>query len=165
MEAHRAGNDPSKLLDAALACFETLLAYCAQLALVMARTANVDLGGYTVLRKKLAGGGVVGTALGDWIRILDEVASSKSLRSLPQDHPLGELRTFLKSSDQDDVTTARINLTARATTTRTAADPRPPPRSARPLSRHWPTSRSYLPAPRSSLICRCCISPTTSGTA
>ena len=112
VEAHRLGSDPSKLLDAALACFETLLAYCAQLALVMARTADVDLGGYAVLRKKLAGGGV-GTALGDWIRILDEVASSKKLRSLPQDHPLGELRSFLKSSDQDVVTSARINLTAR----------------------------------------------------
>jgi hypothetical protein len=110
VEAHRHGSDPSILLDAVLACFETLLAYCAQLALVMARTAQVDLGGYAELRKKLAGG--LGAGLGDWIRILDEVASNKKLRSLPPDHPLGELRAFLKTSNQD-VTTARIRLNGR----------------------------------------------------
>ncbi len=91
-----------------LETFEVLLCYASMLAHVMARTAGLSLGATTSIRQKLDSGSS-GPGLGDWVAVMDEVATSKAIARLPDDQPLGELRQLLT----DNVTDVRRRLTER----------------------------------------------------
>lgn len=100
LEAHRSGNDLDQTLTAALDCFESLLAYGANIAMVMAAEAGVGLGSLDSIREKLCAGRS-GPSLGDWIAVLEEAAASKQLVALGAELPLGEIRTLLAPSVMD----------------------------------------------------------------
>ena len=87
-------------LTAALDCFESLLAYGANIAMVMAAEAGVGLGSLDSIREKLCAGRG-GPSLGDWIAVLEEAAASKQLVALGAELPLGEIRTLLAPSVMD----------------------------------------------------------------
>lgn len=108
VEVMASGRDLRATHEAVLEAFEVLLCYGAMLAHVMARTAGITLGSTETIRQKLASGSS-GPGLGDWVAVLDEVASSKTVARLPEDQPLRELRQLLSNP----VTDVRRRLTER----------------------------------------------------
>lgn len=107
VEALASGQDLQATHEAVLETFEVLLCSGAMLAHVMARGAGITLGATTAIRQKLATRS--GPGLGDWLAVLDEVATSKTVARLPEDQPLGELRRLLSPP----VTDVRRRLTER----------------------------------------------------
>ena len=98
VEALASGQDLRATHEAVLETFEVLLCYGAMLAHVMASNAGVTLGATTSIRQKLASRS--GPGLGDWLAVLDEMATSKAVARLPEDQPLGELRRLLAPRDR-----------------------------------------------------------------
>ncbi|WP_433724569.1 hypothetical protein ACQP0C_27695 [Nocardia sp. CA-129566] len=88
---------------------EILLCYGALLALALTREAGVELGSANDIRTKLRGGRT-GPGMGEWVAVLNELATSRRLRSLTPSNPLGDLRSMLA---EKDVEAARQRLTQR----------------------------------------------------
>ena len=107
IEAAVSGGATAQAYEAVLDAFEVPLCYAAQLALVMARTSDTDVAALTDIRRKLAGGRS-GPGLGDWTAVLQET-TGRAFRSLPADHPLGDLRHLLTGEAEE----ARRRLTRR----------------------------------------------------
>lgn len=108
VEAYASGDDWGATHAAVLETFEVLLCYTSMLAHVMARSAGITLGATVAIRSKLASG-KSGPGLGDWVAVMDEVASSRAVAQLAADQPLVELKQLLAPS----VTEARGRLTER----------------------------------------------------
>lgn len=107
-EALESSSPSAETYGAILDTTEILLCYAAQLALALSREEGIELGALQGIRQTLQRGR--GPGLGDWGNILNETATSRKLRSLPQTHPLNDLRTLLA----DDVANgARQRLTQR----------------------------------------------------
>jgi hypothetical protein len=86
----------SEILEAA----EVLLAYAANVAIVMARGSDIRLGAVDAIKDKL-NSKRNGPSLGDWVAILREV-KGRRFKQLPSDLPLGEIRWLLHSNDIDE---------------------------------------------------------------
>jgi hypothetical protein len=110
LEALRSGQDPERTYRAVLDTYEVLLCYLAQLALVLGRSAGLEIGAVGAIRDKLRSGRS-GPGLGDWTAVLEEVGQGRSFRRLPGDFPLGEVTTFLTTDA--DTTSARQRLSQR----------------------------------------------------
>lgn len=108
VEAEMSGEATSQAYEAVLEAAEVLLSYAANLALVMARHAGLEIAAVRAIREKLASGRS-GPSLGDWVAVLTEL-NAKKFQQLPSHQPLGELRRTLPAGQVDD---ARIRLSRR----------------------------------------------------
>lgn len=97
-EAHLSEGDSQAAYGAVLDAAEILLCYTAQLALALARSAGTELGAVASIKEKFAGGRS-GPGFGDWVAVLQEVATSRKLRTLPAEHPLNDIRSLLSDND------------------------------------------------------------------
>ena len=94
LEAHVSGNDLERAHKAILDCFEILMCFVANVAIVSAKDAGLELRATEGIRTKInAGRG--GTTLGGWTQILQEAAESRSFRRAGEGLPLGEIRAVL----------------------------------------------------------------------
>lgn len=93
-EAHTSAGSTQTAFAAVLDTAEVLLCFTAQLALALAFSAGIELGSAQAIKDKLAGGRS-GPGFGDWAFVLQEVATSRKLKSLPPQHPLHQIRTLL----------------------------------------------------------------------
>lgn len=78
---------------AVLEAAEALLAYTANVALALARAADLPVGAIDGVRKKLATG--QGPGMGDWVAVLDEIPGKK-FRPLDERLGIPEIREFLE---------------------------------------------------------------------
>ncbi|MFB7112689.1 hypothetical protein [Streptomyces sp. NPDC056291] len=99
-EARISAGDAQAAYAAVLDTAEELLCYIAQLVLALTHARQITLGSVTAIRDKLAGGRS-GPGFGDWANVLNEAATSKQLNSLPQAHPLNDIRTLLAHQDAE----------------------------------------------------------------
>ncbi|MEV4315167.1 hypothetical protein [Actinocrispum sp. NPDC049592] len=97
VEAERSAGFSRAAYDSVLQAAEVLLCYAAHLALVLARDTNLEIGYGGVIRSTLTRG--KGLGFGDWAAILEEVRDGKVFRSLPDAHPLNDLRSLLASPE------------------------------------------------------------------
>lgn len=88
---------------------EVLLCYTANLAVALAHQNGTPISYTTNLRTRLASG-KGGPGFGDWVAVLNELRTGKAYRSLPDTHPLAELRSLLSNPEVD---AARQRLTDR----------------------------------------------------
>jgi hypothetical protein len=97
-EARISTGDAQAAYAAILDTAEELLCYVAQLVLALTHAQNITLGAVTAIRDKLASGRS-GPSFGDWANVLNEAATSGQLSSLPEAHPLNDIRTLLAHQD------------------------------------------------------------------
>ncbi|MFD0061764.1 restriction endonuclease [Streptomyces sp. NPDC056690] len=102
VEARVSSEDLRPAYTAVLAAAEILLAYCALITAALARDASIELSNVTSLRTKLAGKGSGGPGIGEWTVILQEIASPKKRRGLPDEHPLNDLGQLLADENAED---------------------------------------------------------------
>ncbi|MFJ5270522.1 restriction endonuclease [Streptomyces sp. NPDC088358] len=100
-EARLSGGDSQAAYGAVLDTAEILLCYSSQLALALARSSGIELGAVAAIKEKLAGGRS-GPGFGDWVAVLQEVATSRKLRNLTAEHPLNDIRSLLSDKDSTD---------------------------------------------------------------
>ncbi|QWZ07719.1 hypothetical protein KRR39_20365 [Nocardioides panacis] len=96
LEALRTGADLRQTHEAILETYEVLLCYCAMIGLVMARHAGLPVGATQAIKEKLSSGRS-GPGLGDWVAVLEEI-SGRAFRRLPDEQPLGEVRSLLSET-------------------------------------------------------------------
>jgi hypothetical protein len=81
--------------DSVLHAAEVLSCYAAHLALVLARSVDVELGYSASIRTTFGRG--KGLGFGDWASIMEEVSDGRAFRALPDAHPLRDLQSLLAS--------------------------------------------------------------------
>lgn len=100
VEALRSAGATRDAYEAVLQTAEVLLCYTAQLALMLARDANRQIGYSKIIRSTFSSGR--GLGFGDWAAVLEEVRSGKEFRNLPEAHPLNDLRALLAGPEASD---------------------------------------------------------------
>lgn len=105
VEAEMSGEATGQAYEAVLEAAEVLLCFAANIAMVMARHAGLEIAAVRVIREKLASGRS-GPSFGDWVAVLTEL-NGKKFQRLPYDQPLGEVRQMLPAGEVDE---ARVRL-------------------------------------------------------
>ncbi|MFE7209300.1 restriction endonuclease [Streptomyces sp. NPDC057611] len=101
VEARVSAEDLRPAYTAVLAAAEILLAYCALITAALARDASIELSNVASMRTKLAGKGGGGPGIGEWTVILQEIASPKKRKGLPDEHPLHDLGQLLADNNTE----------------------------------------------------------------
>lgn len=99
-EARISAGDGQAAYAAILDTAEELLCYVAQLVLALTHARQITLGAVAAIRDKLASGRS-GPGFGDWANVLNEAATSRQLKDLPEPHPLNDIRTLLAHPDAE----------------------------------------------------------------
>lgn len=95
VEAEKSAGLSGHAYDSILNAAEVLLCYAAHLALVLARSVDVELGYSASIRATFGRG--KGLGFGDWASIIEEVRDGRAFQALPDGHPLRDLQSLLAS--------------------------------------------------------------------